>query len=219
MNKIEAIIFDMNGVIIDDEPLHKQAEILTAKHFGFEVPDYEWENCRGRKSTDIFTYIVNNYGTPDVKVEDVVAHKLAQYFLLAGQAQLVPGVLEFIKWSRANYKFLALGTSGLQEIQEYVFKRFELAQYFDFVITGNQAKNGKPHPEIYQRVVDHLELQPESCVVVEDSDNGIKSGRAAGCQTFGITTTFREEVLRQAGADEVFADFESMKKFLMQCDK
>jgi beta-phosphoglucomutase-like phosphatase (HAD superfamily) len=214
MQKIEAIIFDMNGVIIDDEHLHKQAEVITAKHFGFDVPDYEWENMRGRKSTDIFTYIVNNYGNGDVLVEEVVAYKLAQYFLLANQALLVPGVLEFIKWSRANYKYLAVGTSGLQEIQEYVFKRFELSSYFDFVITGNQAKNGKPHPEIYQLIIEHFKLPADSCIVIEDSDNGVKSGKAAGCVTFGITTTFPEEVLKLAGADMVFSDFECIKGYL-----
>lgn len=214
MTKIEGIIFDMNGVIIDDEHLHKQAEIITARHFGFEVPDYEWENMRGRKSTDIFTYIVKNYGKGDVQVEEVVAYKLAQYFLLASGAQLVPGALDFIKWCRAKYKYLALGTSGLQEIQEYVFKRFNLSQYFDFVITGNQAKNGKPHPEIYQRVVEYLKLLPANCVVIEDSDNGIKAGRSAGCQTFGITTTFSEEKLRQVGADKVFPDFMLMRRYL-----
>lgn len=215
MSEFKAIIFDMNGVIIDDEHLHKQAEILTCIHFGLSVPETEWGNFRGRKSTEIFGHILDRYKMSGVSVSELVGHKVNQYFLLADEADLVPGALDFIRWSREKYQQVALATSGLQEIQKFIFTKFDLTHYFDFVITGDQVINGKPHPEIYLRAVNQLALPAKQCLVVEDSDNGIISSKAAGCFTLGLTTTFSEDILEQAGADKVFASFPEMKRYLL----
>jgi beta-phosphoglucomutase len=217
-NNINTIIFDMDGVIVDSEPIHAKAEQETCLAFGINVPAEEWEHFRGKKLEDIFTFASQTYGTGQEPIERMIAHKIELYLSYAlGEMKLIPGVrglLTYIK-DRSDLR-CALTTSGRRIQQDQILAKFGLADFFEVIVTADDVQNGKPNPEPYLVTTEKLQEVAAQCLVIEDSDNGVLSAKAAGCQVCGITTTFPKERLVQAGADMVISDFGELKKMLEQ---
>ena len=210
-DNIQAIIFDMDGVIVDSEPLHLQTEQMIFKQHGIEAPWSEWNKFTGLPDPVIFQYIVDNFSDGTYSVDELLNAKYNIFLtLLYEKLQPIPGALDFIHWARKHYEKLALTTSSNKEIQQTVFKIFGLYSLFDVIITGDIIQHSKPHPEPYLKTVEALKLSAQMCMVLEDSLNGVKSAKEAGCYVVGITTTFSEEELLSAGADFVIEKFSSL---------
>lgn len=206
----------MDGVIVDSEPLHCQAEHTILKQYGIEAPWSEWDKFTGLTEQAIFQYIIDHFTDGTYTVHELIRAKYKLFIsLLNEQLQPVSGALDFIRWAKKRYGKLALTTSSVTELQEKVFELFNLQPYFDVVITGDHIQNGKPHPEPYLTTVRTLEIPAHRCLVVEDSVNGIISAKEAECYVAGITTSFSEETLRNAGADVVIDTFSSLHEYLL----
>lgn len=213
--KIEAILFDMDGVIVDTEHLHSKADLATCATHNLSVPLSEWNNFRGKTTRAIFEYIVSNYARSPIDVGALIEHKTNNYLELASkEATLIPGSIEFLKWMRPRVSKTALVTSSKKSIQELMFKMFELDSYFDGIITGDDVKIGKPDPEPYLKAAKSIGISPSRCVVVEDSDSGIMAAKNAGAYPIGITTSYGSERLIKAGAKKTVDTFEEMALFL-----
>lgn len=209
-NKIfpEAIIFDMDGVITDSEPLQMEAERLVCDKFGISVPLEEWKNFKGKTNKDIFSYIIKEYSDKPLPVQQLVDEKRKKYIEISSEKlTLVDGFLDFIEKIRKMVPLIALTTSSNAIVQKFVFDKYNLNKYFDVITTGDEVKNGKPHPESYLLTVNKLGVRPQDAIVIEDSDNGIISAKAAGCTVVAITTSFPQEVLASKGADYVVDSF------------
>ena len=211
MNDIHAIIFDMDGVIADSEHLHFEAEKAVLTQHGIEAPWSEWYKFTGKPDQVIFQYLVDNFSDGTYSVEYLLEEKYRIFpKILSEKLQPIPGSLDFIHWCREHFSKLALTTSSVKKIQQIIFDRFDLNMYFDIVVTEELIQHGKPHPEPYLKTVSALQLPARNCLVVEDSINGIKSAKEAGCPVAGITTSFSQEELQEAGADLVFDQFSSL---------
>jgi HAD superfamily hydrolase (TIGR01509 family) len=215
-NTIKAIIFDMDGVIVDSEPIHEKAEMETCREFGMEVSKDEWDGFRGKKLEDIFSYASKKYGTGNEPIEEMIKRKIERYLSLAlAGMEPVPGAYEFLQKLKRSGKYrYALTTSGRKFQQDQILAKIGLSGFFEDIVTADNVKNGKPHPEPYAKTVEKLDLQPAECLVIEDSDNGIISAKAAGCLVCGITTTFSREKLQSAGADFVVDGFSELADML-----
>lgn len=213
-NKIKAIIFDMDGVIVDSEPLHVEAELATCEHFEVDAPGEVWQHFKGTTSMKFWGHLIDNYARSALDINEVVNFCSKSYLEIAKE-KLAPikGSLEFIKFARVKFGKLALVTSGLRAHQEMVFEKFGLFPYFDAITTGNDIIHGKPHPEPYNIAVSKIDMPAENCMVIEDSDNGIISAKGAGCLAVGITTTFSKDRLERAGANFVVNDYEELISF------
>lgn len=216
VSKIKAIIFDMDGVIVDSEPIHEKAEVQVCREFGMEVSKKEWDGFRGKKLEDIFSYANKKYGTGNEPIEKMIERKIEVYLAQAlKEMQLVPGVLEFLEKLEAEQKYrYALTTSGRKVQQDKILSKFGLENFFEIMVTADDVSNGKPHPEPYLITVEKLGELPENCLVIEDSDNGIISAKAAGCMACGIVGTFSQNKLESAGADMVVPNFYKLKEVL-----
>jgi len=207
----------MDGVITDTEPLHVEAEWRTCRHYGFDAPRSEWEKFKGKKSEDIFGYLLAVYGGGrTIPVAEIMAHKTRVYLELAAAQGIpaVPGVVDFIKRVRPAFGKLALATSSNAAIQRSIFDGLGLWPYFDAVVTGDDLTRGKPDPEAYVKAAAKLGLSPGDCLVIEDSDNGIRAAVGAGCRVVGITTSFPRDFLIAAGADLVVDDYGELWRHL-----
>lgn len=215
-NKIKAVIFDMDGVIVDSEPIHELAEAQICREFGMEVPREEWDNFRGKKLEDIFSYASGKYGSGNEPIEKMIERKIEVYLARALEdMRLVDGVREFLEELKNSRRYrFALTTSGRKFQQEKILAKFGFAGFFDIMVTADDVNQGKPHPEPYLITVEKLAEHPNQCLVIEDSDNGILSAKAADCQTCGITTTFSRERLDAAGADIIISGFSELGKIL-----
>lgn len=216
IDEIRAIIFDMDGVIVDSEPIHCQVEHALLKQYGIDAPWSEWDKFIGLAEHTVFQYIIDNFTDGTYSVEELTKAKYEVFIsVLSEQVQPIPGVLDFICRASKRYGKLALTTSSGKEVQKKVFELFDLQPYFDVVITGDHIQHSKPHPEPYIKTVNALHLPAHNCLVLEDSLNGITSAKEAGCYVAGITTTFSEVRLLDAGADLVFDTFSSLEDHIL----
>ncbi|NTW22912.1 HAD family phosphatase [Candidatus Falkowbacteria bacterium] len=216
----EAIIFDMDGVIVDSESIHVEAEKAACQHFGIEIPFSEWDGFKGKTAIDIACHILNTYSKGGVSPQQFVECKTRLYLELAATGlQEIEGAIRFIKGAQSLFGLCALTTSSNRAIQELVFDRFDLERYFDEVLTGDEVANGKPHPEPYLKTALKLGVRPSHCIVIEDSDNGVTSAKSAGCRTIGITTSYPSPRLYNCGADLVVESFAELAAIFAGCAK
>jgi HAD superfamily hydrolase (TIGR01509 family) len=138
------------------------------------------------------------------------------YLSLALQEmKLISDAREFLEKMEKSQKYCyALTTSGRRFQQDKILAKFDLADFFKIIVAADDVSNGKPHPEPYTTTVEKLNKLPDECLVIEDSDNGILSAKAAGCQACGIMTTFDCNRLKLAGADIVVSSFSELAKIL-----
>jgi beta-phosphoglucomutase len=213
---IKAIIFDMDGVLVDSEPIHEKVEIETLEEFGMVVPKVEWDGFRGKKIEDIFYYASGKYGTGKENIEKMIERKIERYLSEALKSmELVAGVREFLGNLKSHADLrLALTTSGRKIQQDKILDKFGLRDFFEIMVTADEVNRGKPDPEPYLITVGKLKEDSGCCLVIEDSDNGIISAKNAGCIACGITTTFDTKKLNAAGADIIINSFSELEKIL-----
>ena len=184
-----ALIFDMDGVIIDSNPLHRQAWAAFNRRYGLETTEAMQLRMYGKRNDQI----VRDYFGESITPEEVDARGRAKERLyremIAGRTEemLVPGLRAFLE----RYRDLAMGVGSNAEPENValVLDETGLRRYFRAVVDGHQVRHPKPHPEVYLRVAELLETDPAECVVFEDSHSGAAAAVAAGMRVIGISTT------------------------------
>lgn len=213
MTAFNAIILDMDGVLIDSEPLHEKTARLALAPYGIEVPDALFQQFRGKTAIEFYRHMAETYPDRALVPEDVHAEKQRLYHDRIGELELIPGVRAFIEHVRSWCK-LGLTTSGLRENQRKVFDAFDLHPLFAATIAADDITRPKPHPEPYQKTVEQLDVRPDTCLVVEDATSGVQSARGAGCTVVGLTTTFSADDLLDAGAAYTIDHFDELTERL-----
>ena len=176
---IKAVIWDMDGVIVDSEHHHHEGEIATFKHFGVEIPEEINKQYKGTPLHEHFAGLKEQFGVqtplPDLleKQNQHISHMYSEY------VELFNGVKEVLVELKQKY-LQALATSSERKLVEIVLKRFEIEKSFDVVTCGDEVEHGKPEPDIFLKTAVKLGVDPSESVVIEDSLNGIKAGKAAG---------------------------------------
>ena len=217
MDQPKAIIFDMDGVLVDTEPVHKKAELQACRDYGFDPPPEEWRAFKGIRERDIFTAVAKKAGAWPVNVDDLIRRKTAIYLgLIAKDLPVVPGAADFVRLAKAKVGVICLATSTTRTIAETTLRSLGVLGLFDELVTGEDVGRGKPDPEIYRLACSRCGLEPQDCLVVEDSDNGIKAAAGAGCCVIGITTSFPRDHLIAAGADQVVDDYGELGRLLFR---
>ncbi len=209
MLNVSAILLDMDGIVIDSEPLHEEAQRTVFREFDLDVPDSALPTFKGMTEQDVFTRIVLDYGHGARDVDTLVAAKEVAYRKLLKDVTLVPGVLSFIRSVHGRFR-IALTTSSVRSDQQFAFEKFDLAPYFEVIVTAEDIINPKPHPQPYRKTAERLGIGPGDCLVVEDSLHGVQSALGAGCVVAGMTTTFRRDALDDAGAHFTIDTFEEL---------
>lgn len=206
--RVKAVLFDMDGVLVDSERLHKRADAETLASHGIRVPDGAWDDIFGMKSEDGLRFILERYGSGSEDADVLAVEKRERYFELIDQGlDPIPGAKEFVVSCRERSLRTGAVTSGKAYYQFPILDRFGFRPLFDIFVTGDEVRNGKPHPEPYLLAISRLGIQPEECLVIEDADNGIWSAKSAGCIAVGLSTSLSRERLLTAGADLVIDGF------------
>ncbi len=185
-----ALIFDMDGVIVDSNPTHRRAWELFNRRYGLETTEAMHQRMYGKHNSDI----VRDYFGPDLDDAEVAARgaaKEALYRELAGagiEQMLVPGVRAFLEEHRARP--MGVGSNAEPANVEFVLERSGLRPFFRTVVDGHQVRRPKPDPEVFLLVAERLGAAPANCIVFEDSPTGVQAALAAGMKVVGIRTTF-----------------------------
>lgn len=195
-----ALVFDMDGVIVENHEWHFRAWLEFCHRHGLHLTEEEfYTRIFGGTNHDLLTRLFGNTLTED-EILRMGEEKEAVYRDIYGPHVVpVPGVVEFIRTSRKNGLRTALATSAPRSNVEFTLGHTGLTGKFDVIVDSSHITHGKPHPEIYLKTASLLRLEPEQCVVFEDSLPGIESAAKAGCKVVGVATTLPPGKISHAG--------------------
>ncbi len=183
---INAVIFDMDGVMIDSEPLWEKTErILLARRSIDYSPDYR-DKIVGLNQRDSGRLLVDTFDL-DETVDDIINERISILTsIYEEELELIPALVPLLEQlAREGYR-LAVASSSPLRVVTFVLDMFSLHNHFLTVVSGDSVGNGKPHPDIYLHTADMLGVVPAECVAIEDSINGLRSAKGAGMYCIAI---------------------------------
>jgi len=183
---IKAVIFDMDGVMIDSEPLWEKTErILLARRDIEYTPTYR-DQIVGLNQNDSGKLLVDTFELKE-KVEDVISERVEILTAIyEEELEVISELIPLLEDLRDNQFKLAVASSSPLRVINFVLDMFSLHEYFPIVVSGECTDDGKPHPAIYLHTADRLEVEPSECVAIEDSINGVRSAKAAGMYCIAV---------------------------------
>ncbi len=178
---LKAFIFDMDGVIIDSEPLHFLSDKMVMKDFGIDISHEELNEFVGMTNPVMWAVLIKRYNLATSVDEILITqHNFKKELLEAGEYCAINGIPELLKELRAREFKVGLASSSSRQFIELVLKKLGIFQYFDVVISGEEVLNSKPAPDIFLEAAAALEVNPLECIVLEDSGHGVTAAKAAG---------------------------------------
>jgi|SRR5215469_2814742 len=217
MRNPEALIFDMDGVLVDSEPLHKRAKELAFAEIGLILPEDVYDSYKGRPDRTMMPEVLKAYGRA-ADAARVMLRKKQFYEEIEHDLQAIAGSAEFVRWAARHFR-LALATSATPRNRTAALRMLGVDECFQAIVDTDRFQRPKPDPEIFLVAMRDLALLPEQCWVIEDSIAGVGAGKAATAFTIGITTTFGRETLLQAGADLAVGSFSELRRLIERDSK
>ncbi|MFC6095258.1 HAD family hydrolase [Flavobacterium qiangtangense] len=179
---VKTVIFDMDGVLVNSEPLHHEVSLVHYKDLNIEVTDDIFATFTGNSNKMIYQKLKDRFELQQ-EIEDLILAKnnlFIDAFDKKEDLELMPGVKDLIINLYKNGVQLIVASSSEMEIIDKVFERFDLNQYFTHKVSGNDFPESKPNPAIFIKAASYSKAPIEECVIIEDSTNGIKAAKAAG---------------------------------------
>ena len=188
MNKIKAVIFDMDGVLIDAKDWHYEALNDALILFGFEISRKDHlVNYDGLPTKKKLEMLTRDRGLPR-ELHDFINEMKQEITLKTAFVKCKPSFNQLYALSllQENGYRLAACSNSVKKTMEMLFEKSKIKSFFEFYLSNEDVINPKPHPEMYHKAIDRLKLKPEDCLVLEDNENGIKSASDAGAHVMVI---------------------------------
>ena len=222
----KALIFDMDGTMIDNMMVHHRAWQRKLKTLGLDLTIEEvMRDIHGVNDEIIKRLFGDRFN--DTEVKQIAWDKEAEYRdIYAEKAELVPGLADFLKQAKATGIPMGIGTAAPRENVDFIMDILNLHDYFSVVIHAGQVKKGKPNPEVFEKVANGLNVPLKDCLIFEDSPTGAKAAQNGNAQSFILTSTHVPEnfkgVHSVAGFLSDFTSFsiktaENRDEFIIRC--
>lgn len=214
LKDIEAIIFDVDGTLIDSMWIWENIDELFLEKYNLEKPEGFHEGMEGKSYSETAQYFLDLFPELPHTREEIEAewHQMA-FEIYTTKIQLKKGAFDFIKEMRDAGKKLGIATSNERDLAEGVLIHNKVFDYFDSVWTSDEAKAGKPAPDVYLKVAESLGVAPERCLVFEDVPKGIMAGKNAGMKVCAVEDAFSkpQNDLKRELADFYIQDYDDIK--------
>jgi len=214
LKKPIALIFDMDGVLVDSEPLHKRAKEMALQEVGIHLPASFYDSYKGRPDRTVF-YEGLAGKVPEAEIPRLMERKHQLFEELQPEVQPVSGAVEFVRWASTSFR-LALATSATPRDRAATLRMLKLEDCFYSIVDTARFERPKPDPEIFQVAMRDLDVTAADCWIIEDSLAGVRAAKASGAFTIAITTTFDASSLRDCGAGMVIDSFAELHKLVEQ---
>jgi sugar-phosphatase len=209
LNDFQAVIFDMDGVLIDSEPLWKIAMEAVFHSIGSNLTKQDFQKTVGLRLDEVIHFWFHHEGwkncTPQ-EIEAAIVSKMCELIKETGCP--LPGVLDTLKFLKNQGLKIGLATSSYRILIETVLTQLNMHSYFDFTHSAENEAFGKPHPAVYLSVANYFKVEPSKCLVIEDSLNGIISGKAAKMKVVCIPEKTHHPEPKLVLADYHFEDMD-----------
>jgi len=214
-NLIKAILFDVDGVLVDSEPVMEKAWTKVLSLYGVSLSHEVYNTYIGMTDTTFLENVEKAYAVPLFPYRKEIFHKLYEVYCQKDLAvSPIQGVKEFIALAKNSHLLVALATSAPRvKLMKNLSSIGYTEQDFDCVVNGDHVEKSKPDPEIYLLAAKKLGCHIEDCLVIEDSQNGVISGHRSGATVLAFTTSLDDGILYQSGADIVTTDYTSLLSF------
>ncbi len=213
MQPCKAVIFDMDGVIVNSEPRHERAFLDIIREIGYgDKLDLRFADYIGRSDNELWVDFMNKHKPPHA-LADLLARKRQRVMeILRREEPLFEGLFELVEKLHRRY-LLGLASGSERAVVETVLEIKNLRRFFRVVVTSSEVKHGKPAPDVFLRAAELLGVPAAECCVIEDSKPGVAAGLAAAMQTIAITNTHPADELQHA--THVVKTYEEIERLLL----
>jgi HAD superfamily hydrolase (TIGR01549 family) len=184
---IKAVIFDMDGVLIDSEHLWRRAMIKGFQEFGMPVTIEECKTTMGMRFNEVIAIWLNHFNITDVPIKTIENRVMDLLLeLIDSEGKFIDGIPEIFERC-SNYKIkTGLATSSSEKLMHAVLEKLNLQSVIDIKVSAEHLKYGKPHPEVFLICAEKLGVKPQECLVIEDSLNGVIAAKAAQMKVIAV---------------------------------
>ena len=206
MNELKAILFDLDGTMLDNNGYHWLSLQEYLGRLGMRLSNEDYKaNISGRTNHDATEHIFDKKMSKKEAEQYYLEKEKIYREMYAPFISPVAGLLDLLQELQRNKVKMAIATSGIQVNIDFMFEHVPVKKYFNKVINSTHISKGKPDPEIFIVTADALNLNPGDCIVFEDSISGVEAGKAAGMKVVALTTTHQKDELLMA--DLVIHDY------------
>lgn len=188
MSSIEAVVFDLDGVLLDSEHIWPEVKEEVTREWGGRWLERAQADMMGMSSTEWSRYMHDELGlsaSPEEIDAEVVRRMLARY---EQHLPLVEGAAQAVRRLAGSFR-LAVASSSNRPLIEIALERAELADLFETIVSSEEVARGKPAPDVFLEAARRLDVPPERCAAIEDSGNGIRAAHASGMRVIAIPNT------------------------------
>lgn len=205
---MKLVIFDMDGVLIDSQPIYAGVIRELCAELGIVVSPADYDLFAGMPSLQQWIYLQRQYGFDRTPGELSAVERERQYARILQSEHLkpIPGVIELLETLRRHEISLCIASSSSSRAIRMIIAKLNIDRYFSEIISGDEVERGKPAPDIFQKAAERFGINPLHCAVIEDSGNGVRAAKAAGmfCVGFQNPNSGRQDL---SGADLVIDSF------------
>ncbi|MFT5883890.1 MAG: HAD superfamily hydrolase (TIGR01509 family) [Arcticibacterium sp.] len=186
-NLVKALIFDMDGLLVDSEPCWHTAEKTVFGSIGLNISTAMCMETTGKPVADVIQYWYKKNPWPDPDFDKLETDLFREATaVIKKEAQLMPGVLVALDWAKSKHFKIGLASASPIDLIKMALKKFGIQNRFDFYHSAELEEFNKPHPAVYLTVAKNLGIPIENCLILEDSGNGVKGALASGAQVIAI---------------------------------
>lgn len=189
----QALIFDLDGLLIDSETIYRRISYKMAADFGKQLDDGIWEKQMGRSPIESLAIFREELGIVTHSARELV--DLRNLLLLdefQKELKIMPGAIEIIHAFQGKAR-MAIATGSTRMLMDVAITQLGLTGYFEYMLPSDEIVSGKPDPEIYLKTIQALGLHPGTCIVLEDSSNGALAGHKAGCYVLAVPSDYTRD--------------------------
>lgn len=206
MSELKAVIFDLDGTLLDNNEVHLKAWKQYLKENGKEISDDDFKKyISGRTNKDAVEHIYDKQMSEEEASEYYLKKEEIYRKMYEPDIAPINGLVEFLKELKEKNVTMAIATSGIPVNIDFMFEHVPIKEYFQEIIKAEDISKGKPDPEIFLKTASALNIPPENCIVFEDSTSGVEAGKAAKMKVVALTTTHTPDELDNA--DIVIKDY------------
>jgi HAD superfamily hydrolase (TIGR01509 family) len=185
---VNTVIFDMDGVLINSEPVHQRHEREMYEELGLELTFEEQQSFVGMSAMDSWRFVIEKYNLKETP-EELLFRGRGKYLKVleeTDEVKMIEGAMELIERLENGGFHLLLASSATSPTISAVLKKFDLVKTFPLFIGGDMVHNSKPNPEIFLNIAELAQVEPSNCVVIEDAEHGVTAANKAGMKSIGF---------------------------------